>query len=207
VVAISVKRWRGIHQRETTMARSAMLGLILAIGGCGLHSNSVVDSTPQSGRALQEGTEGGSPESGCILRSGTPELVRRDLAVRDTLWVGGLPYPLYAPAEPPFPDSMAWFISRQPITFNGQTFVWYGNPVAAPGREIVPVGEYQGVTVYTEFPMEEKYQAIFVSVAPGCAFQPYYFFTGDAWPADGEGSGAELHGLPDWYLLDVGASE
>lgn len=72
---------------------------------------------------------------------------------------------------------MPWFVQREPIMFEGRRFVWNGPTVVLPPREVKPVAVLHGITLFAESEQAGSVGILLVPVSPGCAFQPYYYFT------------------------------
>jgi hypothetical protein len=130
----------------------------------------------EASRGERERYVASPPAFACIHKDGRGVLIPLSSAVRDTIWIEGAPFsPLYHRADPPYPDSAEWFRRREPVILGSHTFAWYGMPVVAiPHEEIVPVGEYCGITVFAEDTEGPYYDAVFLPIGEGCEFQPYY---------------------------------
>jgi hypothetical protein len=81
---------------------------------------------------------------------------------------------------PGYAETAAWYRRDEPITLNGRRYARIGylrrlNPdgFAAHGREMVRVGEQQGVPLYAEGPDPQPPGVLWIPVRPGCVFQSY----------------------------------
>ena len=77
------------------------------------------------------------------------------------------------PAEPPqqSASSEAWYLQRQPIHINGQTYYPSGPALFFNGNQMVPSGQYNGVPIYTD-PTVEPFSVFLVPIGRGL-MQPY----------------------------------
>ncbi len=84
----------------------------------------------------------------------------------------------YPRLTPPFPDQETWFAQREPIIFHGLRWVMYGSQIPALPDRVARIDNYRGIPVYafTETAGNRNPEIILLPVAPGCEFQPYYYF-------------------------------
>ncbi len=86
--------------------------------------------------------------AGCSLPP--PERIVERREVPEALAIGVAPEELPVPeyAEPACVDDREWFLSDEPIEFDGRPFDPIGTPEPISLDNLVPVGEYDGVPVY-----------------------------------------------------------
>lgn len=119
----------------------------------------------------------------CVLQNGRVRLLQGD---RNAILASDPSAGVYSRVPPPYADSAAWFVARDTIVVSGRTFVWNGSAIAPHPHEVRQVGMYRGIALFalSEFAHEAEQSILLVPVAPGCEFQPYYYFrdTGPARP-------------------------
>lgn len=79
-----------------------------------------------------------------------------------------------------YAESATWYRNDQPLTINGRRYARMGylrrldpDGFAAQGRELVRVGEQEGVPLYAEGPDPDPPTVLWVPLRPGCLFQSY----------------------------------
>lgn len=112
----------------------------------------------------------------CVVRNGRMEEVSADYdaATGDTT-VNGRPVREVYPATAEHAAAAPWFVNNEPIIFRDRRYVRYALPRTLGPAEVVPVGSYQGVTVFAEPGLEDArvFEVLFLPVTPDCQFQSY----------------------------------
>lgn len=86
--------------------------------------------------------------------------------------------PLMVPIPPDAPNaaSTEWYVANESIGFDARRYVKHGLPrTLAPG-DVTRVGSLDGVGLYAETGQPGPAEVLYVPVAPGLEFQPYYAF-------------------------------
>ncbi|HEX2093441.1 MAG TPA: alpha/beta hydrolase [Longimicrobiaceae bacterium] len=111
----------------------------------------------------------------CVIqgRSLTTVTATYDPATGDTTVTSGQRFSEAYPAIAGYAASATWYISNEPITFNGQPYQRFGPSRVVGITEVTRAGEYQGVGVFTGTGVTGASEVIYVPVRPGCEFQPY----------------------------------
>jgi hypothetical protein len=109
---------------------------------------------------------------------------------------------VYDRVPPPYADHAAWYRRHKPVFFRSRYLVQHGQPVKLIPGEVSPVGEFDGIVVYAEFPDAEEQSIVYLPVSPGCRFQPFYYFAGTAEPPP-SGAGLGTSRGTEGVMLDA----
>jgi hypothetical protein len=106
----------------------------------------------------------------CVISDGAlvDVFAQRDLVTGDTTFgqpYAGLPRSQSA-ASPP------WFVTDEPVVFQGRRFVKFGLPRLLRAGDVIRVGEFRGVGVFAE-PNVRRTEVIYLPTGSGCELQPY----------------------------------
>ncbi len=102
--------------------------------------------------------------------------VRLNTENRDTLTSDGQPFGNVYPTTPDrYGAGNAWFAASEPIAFEGRRYEKYGLPRVLGVNEVMRVGEWAGVSVFSD-PLEDD--MIYLPARVGCEFQPYSLESG-----------------------------
>jgi hypothetical protein len=111
----------------------------------------------------------------CVVRNGAMEMVDADYdpATGDTT-VNGRPFREAYPATAEHAAGARWYVDNLNVSFAGFSYWKVGLPRVFGPTELLPVGSYQGVGVFTT-PRERPGSPviIFLAVYPNCQFQEY----------------------------------
>jgi hypothetical protein len=132
---------------------------------------SAADST------LLHGTVIVDPAWVCVVKNGTMANVDVEFNPHtgDTT-VAGRPLHDAYPMTSEYAAAAPWYKRGQPVVFANHRLVQYGLPRVLGVGDVVPVGTYQGVTVFAEPTMDVRYpDVIYLPVDPQCIFQPYMY--------------------------------
>ncbi|HEU4452398.1 MAG TPA: hypothetical protein VFR81_05030 [Longimicrobium sp.] len=80
-----------------------------------------------------------------------------------------------APPEASYGANAAWYVSNEPISFEGMTYVKYGLPRPIGDDEVERIGSLGGVAIFVEAGMNGATEILYVLAGPG-QYQPYYAF-------------------------------
>jgi hypothetical protein len=114
----------------------------------------------------------------CVVRNGQLESVEIavDPARGDTTYQGR-PFAQAFPTDSTYALNAPWYRSYAPVPFAEGRYIKYGLPRVLGTTDVVPFGKIGPVTVFAE-PTANRRQpiVIYISVRPGCEFQPYQAF-------------------------------
>lgn len=118
---------------------------------------------------------GGFQPSACVVQNGRMVVVHFDYypATGDST-VNGRPFREVYPVTAEHAASAQWYANNEPIMFARRQWVKYGLPRVLGTSDVVPAGNYRGVTVFVEAgtdPARPEY--LYVVVNPRCEFQTY----------------------------------
>ncbi|HEU4558940.1 MAG TPA: hypothetical protein VFS20_13865 [Longimicrobium sp.] len=161
---------------------SIMLAAIVLAASGACASQRPADTAPPPAPPLAEavsrpGSIPGHPHASvtlCVVRNGRMEEVPADATTGDTI-VNGRPVREAFPVTAEHAAAAPWFVNNEPITFRGRRYVRYALPRTLGPADVVPVGTYQGVTVFAEPGFEDArvFEVLFLPVTPDCQFQAY----------------------------------
>jgi hypothetical protein len=159
-------------------------------GGRTMYLRAVVSSVITLSTACSAVAQGASASSGSSETAGGQEIQicvlvhdelkyvagQRDLSTGDTL-VQGKPFRAAYPAtNPPYALSARW-LYNEPVVVAGGSYTAYGPPQVIPPDDLVRIGVFQGVPLFTEGEIEDgRPGMLLVPLRPGCEFQPYMGF-------------------------------
>jgi hypothetical protein len=113
----------------------------------------------------------------CVVKNGTMSNVEieTDPHTGDTT-VAGRPFREVYPLTAEYAAPARWYNRGEPVVFAGLRMVRYGLPRALNVGDVVPVGTFRGVTVFTEPAMDRRRpEVIYLPLEPGCMFQPFQY--------------------------------
>lgn len=112
----------------------------------------------------------------CAVRNGGLErvVVDFDPATGDST-VAGVPFSQAFPAESVNAPATQWFVSGEPVTFQGRRYVKFGLSRVLSAGDVEQAGEFRGVPVFAEPGV--RTEVLYIPVGPGCEFQPYQLET------------------------------
>ncbi|HEX8696536.1 MAG TPA: hypothetical protein VF746_29220 [Longimicrobium sp.] len=110
----------------------------------------------------------------CVVRDGelATETRMYDPAIPDTAVSGPHP-PASRPPMPGYAIREAFYVDREPITFDGRRYLHHGLPRVLEIGRVVRVGTYHGLGVYADAGTTGRPSVVYLPVRPGCEFQPY----------------------------------
>ncbi|HEX6747246.1 MAG TPA: hypothetical protein VF092_08085 [Longimicrobium sp.] len=111
----------------------------------------------------------------CLVRDGEMKQVEAEYnpATGDTTVAGRLFREVY-PVTGEYASATRWYAGNEPVTFAGGRYVKEGLTRVLNVGDVVPVGTYNGVTVFAEeSDRRERPEALYFPVSPACLFQPY----------------------------------
>jgi len=111
----------------------------------------------------------------CIVRNGRLEEVEIEYnPQRGDSTYQSRPFSAAFPTDSTYALNAAWYRDNEPIAFARGRYVKYGLPRILGTTDVVPFGDFQGVTVFAEPTMNrDRPEVIYIPVRPGCEFQPY----------------------------------
>lgn len=111
----------------------------------------------------------------CVVRNGRMEMTPAHFyPVTGDTTVNGRPFRDVFPVTAEHASSAAWYVDNEPVPFDRVRFVKYGLPRALAPADLVPVGTYRGVALFTLAGSDPAHpEVIYVPVNSWCEFQPY----------------------------------
>lgn len=111
------------------------------------------------------------PILGGLFRNETKRSEKRDLLIFVT--------PYIVPIDQPEPEieigicleDQSWFRADDPILHNGERWLKFGTPERVPARDLVAVGNFRGVTIYTT--VESAAREIYLPLCAQGMYQTY----------------------------------
>jgi hypothetical protein len=153
--------------------RSTIIPLLAAalVAACGPRT---MPEAPRPAPAESAGRSASNEGPVCVVRDGALEMipVRIDPVRGDTVTVDGRRLSDVSPASG-YAAGADWYQRNEVIVFRGDRFLKYGIPRQLTPADVVRIGEYRGVPVFTEAGLAGKLDFIYIPDEPGCSFQLY----------------------------------
>lgn len=165
---------------RTAVTTRLVGGLVLALGAARAAPALIPAVPPPPPAAPAPPPE--APITICVVVEGLPRYVDAFVQPQtgDTVVTGpqGIRRPLRAayPASAATASGRDWFLRDEPLFLNGRAYVKFGIPRTLEPSEIVRIGEYSGIPLFTPIPAGEPeggYPTLYIPVEDGCLFQPY----------------------------------
>ncbi|HEX8693957.1 MAG TPA: hypothetical protein VF746_16155 [Longimicrobium sp.] len=73
----------------------------------------------------------------------------------------------------PYAADAPWYVSHEPIVYEGSLYVKYGLPRVLGVDELKRIGTFRGIPVFGEVEASTRPDVLYLPVRPGCEFHPY----------------------------------
>lgn len=111
------------------------------------------------------------PILGGLFRSERKRNEKRDLLIFVTPYIVPIDEPVAEAATLVCLEDQEWYRADEPILHNGERWLEFGTPRRIPSRDLVAVGNYRGIPIYTT--VEAAATEVYVPLCAPGLYQPY----------------------------------
>ena len=91
----------------------------------------------------------------------------------DTTPVEPIAGTIYARMPPPYADERDWYVRGDWIEIRQRSLARYNRTYLKYPSDVYPMGEFDGIKLYSEFPNDTSFEVVLMPISNGCEYAKY----------------------------------